>query len=209
MIASLRGKLRAVFDHAIVIDVSGVGFSVRVPTSVLDQSTSIGQTIEVHTHLIVRENEMTLYGFLSPEERELFVTLLGVTGIGPRTALSVTSFFDPEALRKVEMCIRDRDGEEALGAEAVAPWDGMSLDDDDSEDSFLEQAKELVLQHNQASASFLQRQMRIGYPRAARLIDQLEERGIVGPPEAGGRSRSVIADAEQPREVASASDEGV
>ncbi len=101
MIASLRGKLRAVFDHAIVIDVSGVGFSVRVPTSVLDQSTSIGQTIEVHTHLIVRENEMTLYGFLSPEERELFVTLLGVTGIGPRTALSVTSFFDPEALRKV------------------------------------------------------------------------------------------------------------
>ncbi len=129
--------------------------------------------------------------------------------VSDRELEALVRFWRDTARTNAEEPEEIEDGEEALGAEAVAPWDGMSLDDDDSEDSFLEQAKELVLQHNQASASFLQRQMRIGYPRAARLIDQLEERGIVGPPEAGGRSRSVIADAEQPREVASASDEGV
>jgi S-DNA-T family DNA segregation ATPase FtsK/SpoIIIE len=55
----------------------------------------------------------------------------------------------------------------------------------------LQQAIALVREHQQASASYLQRQMRIGYPRAARIMDQLEKLGIVGPSETGGRSRSV------------------
>lgn len=58
----------------------------------------------------------------------------------------------------------------------------------------MEDAIQLVRQHEQASASFLQRQMRIGYPRAARLIDELERQGVVGPAESGGRSRSVLQD---------------
>lgn len=72
-----------------------------------------------------------------------------------------------------------------------APWDDMSLADNDPDDALLQQAMELVRQHRQASASFLQRQMRIGYPRAARLIDRLEQLGLIGPAEAGGRSRIV------------------
>jgi S-DNA-T family DNA segregation ATPase FtsK/SpoIIIE len=75
--------------------------------------------------------------------------------------------------------------------EAPAPWDDVSAEED-SDDALLQQAIDLVQQHNQASASFLQRHMRIGYPRAARLMDQLQKIGVVGPPEAGGRSRIVL-----------------
>ncbi|HUV94237.1 MAG TPA: DNA translocase FtsK 4TM domain-containing protein [Anaerolineae bacterium] len=77
-------------------------------------------------------------------------------------------------------------------AEESPPWEAASGDESDFSDSLLERAVELVRKHERASASFLQRQMRIGYPRAARIIDQLEKRGIVGPPEAGGRSRVVL-----------------
>jgi len=82
--------------------------------------------------------------------------------------------------------------ESMVQGDLPAPWEGMSLDAEDEEDDLLDQATELVRKHGQASASFLQRQMRIGYPRAARLMDQLEERSVVGPPEAGGRSRTVL-----------------
>jgi S-DNA-T family DNA segregation ATPase FtsK/SpoIIIE len=71
------------------------------------------------------------------------------------------------------------------------PWEDMALAEGDPDDALLQQAAELVRQHRQASASFLQRQMRIGYPRAARLIDRLEQLGIIGPAEVGGRSRVV------------------
>ena len=76
--------------------------------------------------------------------------------------------------------------------EQEAPWEGMEAEGEGSSDALLEQAAALVREHNQASASFLQRQLRIGYPRAARLIDQLQEIGVVGPPEVGGRSRLVL-----------------
>ncbi len=72
------------------------------------------------------------------------------------------------------------------------PWEGMSIQESSDGDELLQQAIDLVREHDQASASFLQRQMRIGYPRAARLIDDLERRGVVGPQESGGRSRIVI-----------------
>jgi len=77
--------------------------------------------------------------------------------------------------------------------EEPPPWEGMSLDPD-PDDDLLERATELVRDRDNASASFLQRQMRIGYPRAARLMDELEERGVVGPMREGGRSRAVLAD---------------
>jgi len=73
-----------------------------------------------------------------------------------------------------------------------APWVGMSLDEDPSRDDLVKRATDLVRDHEQASASFLQRRLRIGYPRAARLIDELEELGVVGPAESGGRSRTVL-----------------
>jgi len=70
------------------------------------------------------------------------------------------------------------------------PWHGLAAEDE--HDELLEEAIELVKRHKRASASFLQRRLRIGYPRAARLIDMMEEQGIIGPPESGGRWREVL-----------------
>ena len=86
------------------------------------------------------------------------------------------------------------------------PWDGMDVEKKDDDQELLQRGIALVRQHKQASASFLQRHLRVGYPRAARMIDQLEEAGIVGPAERGGRSRAVLDFGEAaPVEAASAS----
>jgi S-DNA-T family DNA segregation ATPase FtsK/SpoIIIE len=85
--------------------------------------------------------------------------------------------------------------EVGLSAEQeVIPWEGEVEGEAEAEgyDELFEEAKALVVQHERASASFLQRRLGIGYPRAARLIEQLEEAGIVGPMEPGGRSRKVL-----------------
>ncbi|MHB1295420.1 MAG: FtsK/SpoIIIE family DNA translocase [Anaerolineae bacterium] len=113
---------------------------------------------------------------------------------------------DPELERLVTFWRHQPGSEEQAGGQA-APWDGMSPEEDASDDKLLEEAAELVRQHNQASASFLQRQMRIGYPRAARLMDQLESMGVVGPPEAGGRTRIVQTESEEQQAEALLEDE--
>ena len=79
--------------------------------------------------------------------------------------------------------------------------------EEDREDELLEEAIEIVKRYNRASASFLQRKLRVGYPRAARIMDQLEERGIVGPLKDDGRSREVLISA--PDELSTEDLEGV
>jgi S-DNA-T family DNA segregation ATPase FtsK/SpoIIIE len=87
----------------------------------------------------------------------------------------------------------------------VIPWEGEVEGEAEVEgkrrDELFEEAKALVMQHERASTSFLQRRLRIGYPRAGRLIDRLEEEGIVGPEESGGRSREVLVREESPKEI--------
>ena len=99
MIASLRGKIQAIKEDSLVIDVGGVGFRVHVVSSLLDGTVRVGQTDELYTHMCVRENDISLYGFRSLEEHDLFVMLIGVSGIGPRTALAALSALSPETLR--------------------------------------------------------------------------------------------------------------
>jgi S-DNA-T family DNA segregation ATPase FtsK/SpoIIIE len=73
-----------------------------------------------------------------------------------------------------------------------APWKNVSEAKEGSDEALVEQAAELARQYDHTSISFLQRKLGIGYPRAARLMDQLEERGVVGPDEGGGKSRVVL-----------------
>jgi S-DNA-T family DNA segregation ATPase FtsK/SpoIIIE len=73
------------------------------------------------------------------------------------------------------------------------PWEALLIEPDENEDEgLIEQAVLLVRQSQRASASMLQRRLRIGYPRAARLLDQLEEKGVVGPSQGGGKERDVL-----------------
>ena len=78
------------------------------------------------------------------------------------------------------------------------PWETLLTEpDEDSDDALVEQAIQVVRSSQRASASLLQRRLRIGYPRAARLLDQLEEMGVVGPSQGGGRERDVLLDGDE------------
>lgn len=99
MIASLNGQLQDVLSDSLVVEVGGVGLQVFVPNPLKDEAHS-GQHIHLHTYLVVRQDALILYGFASRDERELFILLLGVNGVGPRLALATLSVLSPEAIRR-------------------------------------------------------------------------------------------------------------
>lgn len=98
MIASLQGLVDTIGNDWMVVNVGGVGFKVSVPTSVLSEGGIIGREIKLFTHLHVREDEMTLYGFAAPEDLRLFDTFLTVSGLGPKTALGMLSAMSADQL---------------------------------------------------------------------------------------------------------------
>lgn len=99
MIGSLHGKLQARQDDTILVNVGGVGFRVRVSTNTAANLGAIGSEVQLFTHLRVREDELSLYGFATEEELRLFETLLTVSGVGPKVALSVLAAAPIETLK--------------------------------------------------------------------------------------------------------------
>jgi len=91
MIASLTGRLASKHPGGVIIDVQGVGYDVLIPLSTYYQLPALNQavTLVIHTH--VREDAIQLYGFLTQREKDAFLLLLGVSGIGPKLSLSVIS----------------------------------------------------------------------------------------------------------------------
>jgi Holliday junction DNA helicase RuvA len=98
MIASLQGIIDAIGTDSMIVNVKGVGFKVSVPTSVLSDLGLIGREVKLYTHLHVREDEMSLYGFGSIDELRLFETLITVSGLGPKTALGMLSAMNADQL---------------------------------------------------------------------------------------------------------------
>ncbi|MDD7929981.1 Holliday junction branch migration protein RuvA [Microbacterium thalli] len=90
MISSLRGSVLHLEADSVVIDVGGVGFSVAV-TPDIPRSFHIGDEIVLHTNLVVREDALSLFGFETREQLTAFLLLIGVTGVGPKSALGVLS----------------------------------------------------------------------------------------------------------------------
>ena len=97
MIARLRGTKAGVTPAGLVVDVGGVGYLVQVTPSVL---RTPGDEVTVETYLHVREDALQLFGFGSAEERDLFVHLLSVNGVGPKVALAIVSGSTPAELRR-------------------------------------------------------------------------------------------------------------
>jgi Holliday junction DNA helicase RuvA len=98
MIATLRGEISQIEENALVVEVGGVGLRVFVPAPVRGR-VKVGETIFLFTHLVVREDALTLYGFESQADRELFNMLLGVDKVGPKVALSVLSTLTLDAVQ--------------------------------------------------------------------------------------------------------------
>ena len=99
MIATLRGEITQIEDNALIVETGGVGLRVFVPKP-LKERMKTGEAIFLFSHLVVREDDWKLYGFEIQADRELFTTLLGVDGVGPRTALAVLSSLNLETVER-------------------------------------------------------------------------------------------------------------
>lgn len=99
MFSYIKGTLAEVFEDVIVVEGGNIGWNIHVPLSVLDRLPRIGQEVQIFTSFQVREDAMTLYGFLNRQDLQMFRLLLGVTGIGPKAALGILSTLPPHQLR--------------------------------------------------------------------------------------------------------------
>jgi Holliday junction DNA helicase RuvA len=99
VIASLAGTVVAIAPGAAVLEIGGLGLRVLVPASTAAKLPAVGERTKLLTHLLVREDARTLYGFATAPELELFERLLGVRGLGPAKALALLSGSSVEALR--------------------------------------------------------------------------------------------------------------
>ena len=99
MIATLRGQVSHIEESALIIEVGGVGMRVFVPAPVRTNAKA-GEMLFLFTHLVVREDALTLYGFESQADRDLFNILLGTDGVGPKVALSVMSTMTIDAIQR-------------------------------------------------------------------------------------------------------------
>jgi Holliday junction DNA helicase RuvA len=91
LIGSLSGKLVAKQPPQVLLEVAGVGYEIDVPMSTFYNLPATGETVKLHTHLVVREDAHVLYGFATLEERSAFRQLIRISGVGARTALAVLS----------------------------------------------------------------------------------------------------------------------
>lgn len=98
MIAFLKGRLAAKTKSSVVIDVGGVGYAVGMSAHSLSNMPAVGEPVQVHTYLLVREDALTLYGFADMAEKALFERLISVSGVGPKVALAALSSYTTEAL---------------------------------------------------------------------------------------------------------------
>ncbi len=99
MIVYLQGEVVRSDRDSLVIQIGNIGIKVFVPAATARQSRT-GETIFLHTHVVVREDGWSMYGFESETERDFFILLLGVNGVGPRMALSILSTLSVENIRQ-------------------------------------------------------------------------------------------------------------
>lgn len=106
MIAFLRGKLVAKAPPVLVLDVQGVGYEIEAPMTTFYELPAVGTEITLHTHLAIREDAHSLFGFANEADRTMFRSLIKVNGVGPKLALTILSGQSAEQLHR---CIHDND----------------------------------------------------------------------------------------------------
>ena len=99
MISFLEGILVSVSLDSLVLDVGGVGWQLFASRNTLEKLPAVGEKVRIQTYLHVRDNLLVLYGFHNAEERELFMQLISVTGIGPKVAINILSALPVQTLK--------------------------------------------------------------------------------------------------------------
>mgnify|MGYP001494276646 FL=1 len=104
MIGSLNGLIISKKPSEVLLEVNGIGYEVYIPLSTSFKLPSVDQTVQLLTHLIVREDQHTLYGFITEDERKLFRALIKISGVGAKLALTILSGINVEGfIRSVQM----------------------------------------------------------------------------------------------------------
>lgn len=99
MISYIKGELAGVGSDNIVVENNGIGFQIFIPGSVIPYLPQVGSEIKIHTYFLVKEDAMSLYGFISKDDLNVFKLLITVNGIGPKGALAILSAISPDDLR--------------------------------------------------------------------------------------------------------------
>lgn len=99
MFSYIKGSLEEVRGDMIVVEAGSIGWNIHVPLSVTDRLPGTGEEVKIYTSFQVREDAMTLFGFLTRQDLRMFEQLLGVNGIGPKAALGILSTLQPDDLR--------------------------------------------------------------------------------------------------------------
>lgn len=97
MFAYIKGKLESKLNNYIVIDVGGIGYKVFMSESNIERLGKLGEIVKVHTYYYVREDNISLYGFITSEELRMFELLIGVSGIGAKSAITMLSNISPSS----------------------------------------------------------------------------------------------------------------
>jgi Holliday junction DNA helicase RuvA len=106
MIASIKGEITSKSENDLVINVGGIGFKIMAPKATCAKEI-VGNIINLFTYLVVREDALTLYGFETREERDLYTLILSINGVGPKTALSIISTLSVDAIISAALANRD------------------------------------------------------------------------------------------------------
>ena len=99
MIATLHGEITQIEENALIIEVANLGIRVQVTTTLREQM-KVGESVFLHTHFVVREDSMSLFGFETVDERALYTLLLSVSRIGPKLALAILSSLPPDTVKR-------------------------------------------------------------------------------------------------------------
>ncbi len=118
MISYIKGPLIDIWEDMIVVEAGGIGYNIHVPVSVIEALPKTGTEVRIYTSLQVREDAMTLFGFLSRQDLKMFRELLGVNGIGPKAALGLLSALRVDDLR---MAIISGDAKAISRAPGIGP----------------------------------------------------------------------------------------
>ncbi len=97
MIQSVRGRLSQKTPTFVVVDVAGIGLGIKVSLGTYEKLGEVGSEVSLITYLQVKEDALQLYGFLSSQERELFLLLISISGIGPKLGIGILSGVDPQS----------------------------------------------------------------------------------------------------------------
>lgn len=100
MISSLRGILESRGPDEVVVNIGPMSLQVSAPTSTLSILGNVGEQVRLHTYLYLKEDNLSLYGFATTDERDLFETVIGVSGIGPKLGLALLSVMSPQRLAR-------------------------------------------------------------------------------------------------------------